>query len=161
MTNKLTRQTLCILSCALLMLAPTGCKTLKAVYNAGTIEVSTATADQLIVQAENTAEIGRDSFNTFVHLEKDHRTAYAQISPKIHEFSAWLRFRVADPTAPPGSDVVPIPRGEAILKALRHETQIFAANRTPENRANLITAWKAVQAAIADCKKLTSLATGG
>lgn len=156
---------LTLLSCAALMLAPAGCDTLKTISNLGSATISQSTADQLIVDAENGAEIGLDSFNTFIHLEKDHRTVYAQISPKIHEFSAWLRFKIADPTEsfPPGSEHLQhfIPRGEALLKSVRKATQEFKANRTPANEAGLRAAWATLKSAIDDCKRYTSLATFG
>lgn len=163
MKNKLLNLLGVVLCGAVMLTAPIGCETFKTVYNAGTLTLPEATADQLIVAAEKGAEIGLDTFNTFIHLEKDHRAAYQQISVEIYNLSVWLRKRVQDPTDIGQGDppIHYIPRGEALLKSVRKATKEFKTNRTPANEANLRTAWAALKSVINDVKAKTALATGG
>lgn len=164
MKNPILRFFAVLLCSAVMLTAPTGCSTLKAVYNTGTVTVSEKTADQLIVAAETGARIGTDTLYTFIHLEKDHREAYLKISPKINELAVWLKRRVPNPYYPVGQGDPPIhlvPRGEAILSEVRIATKTFKANRTSANEANLRTAWETLKKVMADVRNMTTLATGG
>lgn len=154
------------IACALLMLAPTGCKftdTIKNIYSAGTYALPAGTADQVVSSAERGTEVGLEVMRSFVHQEKDHRELFDKLGTKPHEYSVWLRVRVPSPY----NDIHPgdapkkfVPRLEAILETARIATKAFKANRTPENEANLRTAWATLKDAIDACKSFTTAATG-
>lgn len=152
---------MCLLPLAVMQ---SGCDTLTGVYNAGTVTASEHVTTKIIVDAEKLAQIGLDTLNTFIHLEKDHRAAYGNITPKAFEFSKYLRTRVVDPTEinlPPDPPIHLIPRGEAFLKELRKATKEFKANRTAANEANLLTAYKTFKGVFDDCQKFTTQLTQG
>lgn len=147
-----TKRHLSLLIVTCLAFSLSSCETIKKVYAAGTVTVSEQTSDALIVSAEKATIIGKDAMDTFLRLEFKHREAYARISPKIHEFSIWLREPVTN------KDGTTDPRGIGILKTARVATKAFKANRTSENEANLRTAYATLQQVIQDTKKYTALA---
>lgn len=152
-----------LIACALLLLAPQGCNTLKGIYKAGTVTLSEGTSDQVIASAEVGTEIGLDVMRSFIHQEKDHRALFDKLGPKPHEFSVWLRVRVPSPyevVRPGDPPKLFVPRLEAILETTRIATKAFKVNRTPENEANLRTAWATLKNSIDACKSFTTAATG-
>lgn len=157
--NYLKLPAYCALFFSLVIFAPPSCDTLKAVYNAGTYTTGTQAPTNIIVAGEKAAQIGDEAMNTFVKSEKIHRTAYMEISPKIHEYAEYLRQRVADPTKPHIGDPPTffVPRGVAILKTLRSATEAFRLNRTPENQANLQTALATINDVIAKIQNFNQM----
>lgn len=152
-----------VLACsAFLLFAPAGCETVKKVTAAGQVSVSPQVATEIVVDAEKLAIISQDAFDTYLELEKTHRNAYAKISPEFWRFSKFLRERVIDPTQiMPGEPPTRfIPRAQAMLKILRKATYTFEANETPDNRANLMTAYRTLKGAYDDCVRLTSQIKG-
>lgn len=128
-----------------------GCKTLQKIQAVTNAKVSEQTSDSLIVLAEKSTFIAKDTLDTFLSLEFQHREAYAKISPQIHIFAETLR---AD------KDENGYPFGVDVLKSARVATKAYKANRTPENEANLRTAWKTLQKIIDDCRKYSALPLG-
>lgn len=148
---------------AALCFAPVGCSTIQKL-GSGTIAISEPTTTTIIVDAEKLELVSKDAFSTFLRLEKEHRVAYGNVSPKIHEFSVWLRTRVQDPY-----DVTPngdppshfVPRDVAYLKSLHKATDEFRRNKSATNQANLMTAYKTLKSVYDDCRKYTTQITTG
>lgn len=137
--------------------------TIKKVYSAGTVTTTKNVADKIISDAEKLELVSKDTFSTYLRLEKDHREAYGQVSPKFQEFSIWLRTRVPDPYDVGGGDPPShfVPRDVAMLLSVHKATDEFRANRTPANEANLMTVYKTLKSAFDDCKKYTTQITTG
>lgn len=127
-----------------------GCETSRNLYRAATTSVSEQTATQLIVNAEKTTIIAKDSIDTFLKLERQNDAAYRQISPKIHQYAEYLR-------APVVFEGVTIPRGVSFLKSARNATKAFKYNRTSENEANLRTAYQTLQAVLSEIRRYSSV----
>lgn len=126
----------------------TGCGTIAKIQAITTTTVSAQTSDELIKDAEHLTKIAMDTELTFLRLERKHHDAYMAISPNINAFAETLR---ADKNGNGIQD------GIDVLITARVATKSFKENRTPSNEANLRTAWKALQAVIADCEKYSTL----
>jgi len=85
--------------------------------------ISVAATDQIILRAEQTAEVAKTTFNTFVHLERDNEGLLKQASPQIHVWAENIRRN-----------------GLNWIVSLRNATKDFKANRTAANQATLNTA---------------------
>ena len=53
--------------------------------------VPNASPDQVVVSVEKVLLISRDTFNLYVHLEKDHHDFLAKVSPEFYNFAELLR----------------------------------------------------------------------
>lgn len=92
---------------------------------------SAETSDQVILRAQQTAQAARLTFYTFVKLERDNEALLKQVSPAIHDYANVIRRS-----------------GLNWVDSLRHATDTFEGNRSPENRATLDTWLKTVNDAI-------------
>lgn len=87
--------------------------------------------DPVVVNAERTANLASDTFDTFLKIEYDNHTALESVSPEIGKYAESLR--------------VHAPTWLATLRAL---TKAYKFNRTVENKASLQTAVAVVVAAM-------------
>jgi hypothetical protein len=84
--------------------------------------LSQENTDQIILRAEQTAQVSRDTFNLFVHLERDNEALLKQVNPSIHDYANTIRKHGLD-----------------WVESLRQATKTFKANRTADNQASLNT----------------------
>ncbi|MEQ2008125.1 MAG: hypothetical protein ABMA26_15110 [Limisphaerales bacterium] len=121
---------------ALLCLVLTGCATLQP------------GADPLVVRCQQAEATAFATFDTFVHLVADHETKVRATVPAAYTFAEWLRAKGPDGT----------PRGLAMISSLGNVRRAYAASRTPEHKASLVSALAALQAAVAESQRhLTAL----
>lgn len=96
--------------------------------------------DAAVVNAERTTQIAIDTIDAFLLLEYQNREAYAAISPEIRVAADYLRDNA------PGW-----------IKSARNVTKVYKANRTPENKANLITAIATLEQAMREAQAQLTL----
>lgn len=97
--------------------------------------------DALVVNAERTTQIAVDTIDAFLLLEYQNRAAYAAISPDIRTAADYMRDNA------PGW-----------IKSARNVTKVYKANRTPENKANLVTAIATLEQAMREAQQYLTLA---
>jgi uncharacterized protein (DUF1501 family) len=122
----------------------TSCDTVKSVYQASTsgFNLSATHAngvvndDQLVVRSEQLLVISLDTFDTFLKIERANRTILDKVSPEIHTFAETVRRN-----------------GKSWIKSLEVAHDAYKNNRSSENHATLLTAFKTVQAAVAESQK--------
>ncbi len=85
--------------------------------------LSEKNTDQIILRAEQSAEVGKTTFNTFLHLERDNEAFFKKVNPQIHLWAENIRAN-----------------GVNWIVALRDATKTFKATRNAENQATLNTA---------------------
>ena len=100
-------------------------------------------ADPLVVRCEQAEQVAFSTFNAFVHLVADHEAKVKATVPAAFTFAEWLRAKTADGT----------PRGLAMVTSLGNVRRAYAANRSPENKATVLGALAAVQAAIEESQR--------
>lgn len=88
-------------------------------------------ADSIVVNAEKTLAVARDTFRFIAHEERRNREAFDKASPQIHEFVEYIR-----------------QNGVGWLRTAEAMKTAYKTNRSPENRANLLTAIATVSAAL-------------
>ena len=81
------------------------------------------TPDPIVVNAERTLSLANHTFDLIVHLERENQAAFAKASPAIHPFVEGLRRN-----------------GLKWLRTGNTMKQTYKYNRSPQNRANLVTA---------------------
>lgn len=89
--------------------------------------------DPVVVNAERTANLASDTFDTFLKIEYDNHAALETVSPEIGKYAETLR--VHAPTW---------------LGSLRALTKAYKFNRSPENKASLQTGVAVVVAAMTE-----------
>jgi len=119
---------------ALALLAFPIATTSVAVFSTGCAAVAPG-ADPLVVNAERGTAIALDTFDTFLLLEYQNRTALESLSPGIHEFAEQIR--------------TDAPQWIATARAL---TRAYKLNRTPENKAALATAVAVLETALKEAQ---------
>lgn len=122
-----------------------GCSTLKTLatgdYNlSASGETGVVTDDQIVVRSEQALKIGLDTFDTFLKAEYDNHDLFAKI-PGAHQTAENIRRN-----------------GKKWIKSLEAAHDAYKGNRSAENHATLITAYKTVQAAITESKNYVSQA---
>ncbi len=85
--------------------------------------LSEKNTDQIILRAEQSAEVAKTTFNTFLHLERDNEAFFKKVNPQIHAWAENIRVN-----------------GINWIVALRDATKTFKANRDSANQATLNTA---------------------
>ncbi len=85
--------------------------------------LSEKNTDQIILRAEQSAEVAKTTFNTFLHLERDNETFFQKVNPQIHAWAENIRAN-----------------GINWIVSLRNATKTFKATRNAENQATLNTA---------------------
>lgn len=93
--------------------------------------------DPVVVDAEKTLLIARDTFNLYVHIEREHQDTLAKVSPEFHQFGTKLR-------------------GNAIgwLRTADRLKEAYKQNRTAENKALLFTALAVVSKALSETQTM-------
>jgi hypothetical protein len=94
-------------------------------------------ADPVVVNAEKTAALAKDTFDTFLKLDRENEAVFRQIG--AHALAETLRHRES-PTQPPN--------GIRWIQTLRSVTKTYKQNRTAENRASVDTWLKTVSDAL-------------
>lgn len=127
------------------------CDTLSKVYQASTsgynLSATGATGvvndDQIVIRSEQALVIGLDTFNTFLKIERANQEGLSKVSPQIHVFAESIRRN-----------------GKGWLKSLEAAHDAYKGNRSAENHATLMTAYKTVQAAITESQKYITKHSG-
>jgi hypothetical protein len=123
----------CALAFAVLVLL-SGCKTLQP------------GADPVVVRTEQSLTIAQATFDTFLKLDDADRPLVKHQLPAVHNFAEWLREPMP---ISPGSTVI-VARWAEMVAAADRVKLAYQANRTPENRANLVTALATLEVAVSE-----------
>lgn len=101
-------------------------------------------ADPIVVRAEQTISIAFATINTFTKLDDENRELFRTKVPEVHAFAEWLRAPIGYP---------PAPRGIALIASAHSVKLAYKAARTPDNKANLVTALAALECAVIETQK--------
>lgn len=93
-------------------------------------------ADPVVVYAERTERVAFETVDAFLVLEKNHDAAFLN-TPSVHAIAEDIR--KTGPTA---------------FRALRDTISAYKHNRTPENKASIVTALAVVQQLLAAAQEL-------
>lgn len=131
---------------AIIVLAFSGCSTqLTTSVSTPILPEVTPTAehqpDPIVVNAERTLTIARDTFRFIAHEERKNEALFAKVSPSIHDFVQHIR-----------SD------GPKWLRTAEAMKTKYKDNRSAENQRNLITAVATVSEALNQSKQYLSMA---
>ena len=91
----------------------------------------TSCATDPVVNAEKTTAVANDTFDAFVHLERNNEAYLKTVSPQIHNYANIVRRN-----------------GVQWLQSARALTIAYENNRTSQNKANLDTALAVLNTAI-------------
>lgn len=94
-------------------------------------------ADPVEVRAEQTISGASDTMDLFVTIENDWREYCKKKLPEVHDAAEWLRAKQPDG----------LPRGLSMVSSANKARLAYKKNRTPENKANLLTAIATLQTA--------------
>lgn len=130
-----------LIACAMLSLS--GCETTTAIWKASTSGVNLSASgdlgvvhdDQIVVRTEQALYIALDTFDLFLKLERQNKELFAKV-PKAHEVAENIRRN-----------------GRNWIDAAQRAKNAYAHNRTAENHANLLTAYRTLQSAIEESKQ--------
>jgi hypothetical protein len=119
-----------------------GCETTTALWKASTTGVNLSASgdpgivhdDQILIRSEQALRIALDTFDTFLKVEYDNRELVGKI-PGAHQTAENIR-----------------KNGKHWIKSLEKAHDVYRDNRTSQNHANLVTAYKVIQAAIEESK---------
>lgn len=136
--------TLALMFCA-------GCETTKAIYQAATTgyslsasgETGVVNDDAIVVSTEKALNIALDTFDLFLKVERDNESSLAGVSPGIHSFAEKVRTN-----------------GKNWIKSAERAHDAYKNNRTRENHANLLTAYRTLQTAIQESQKYINQHSG-
>jgi hypothetical protein len=101
----------------------------------GTSATYTQAHDPVVVNAEKTLRISKDTFDLLLKLEHENAADAAKISPKIHEFAEYLRGNAPN-----------------WLISANNLKNTYKHNRTSDNKANLLTALATLDQATAEAR---------
>ena len=124
-------KTLRILPLLLLLSLAPGCATLDP------------KADPVEVRAEQAVSIAFSTFDTFLKLELAQEARLKKSAPACVDFAKWLTERQPDGKA----------RGLSLIESANNVRRAYKLNRSPENRASLISALAAIESALAETQK--------
>lgn len=93
-------------------------------------------SDPLVVQAERTAEIAFETFDSFLKMEFANKEALLKIDPKIHETAEVIRRN-----------------GSQWIEDLRTATKAYKRARDPDSQSRLNAAMAAIQSALDSSQK--------
>lgn len=125
-----------------LALLQPSCQYIDAAKSALSYSTTSETTEQIISDAEKTADIGDDTVNTFLKIDYDNRVFLNAHAPSVHAFAQKLRHNDMALNA---------------IKQLRSATITFKKSTTTDNRASLMTLIATVKQIISDTK--TNMAT--
>lgn len=97
--------------------------------------------DPIVVNAEKTLAVARDTFRFIAHEERKNEALFAKVSPSVHDFVQHIR-----------TDGVKWLRTAEAMKTA------YKSNRSPENQRNLVTAVSTVSEALNQSKQYLSMA---
>lgn len=98
--------------------------------------------DPIVVNAERATAIAMDTFDSFMKYEFDNRVALARVSPDIHKVAERIRVN-----------------GKQWLLTARTLTKTYKANRSDENKFQLMTAVAVLQSAMAESQRYITTTT--
>jgi hypothetical protein len=121
---------------AVIVLGFTSCSTTETALTSPTVTatpvpVNVNATDPVVINAEKTLLIARDTFTLYVHLEKDNQAVLAKLSPQFHQYAEILRRN-----------------GIKWLRTADATKEAYKNNRTGESKANLVTALATVSEAL-------------
>jgi len=126
------------------VVAFSGCETVKTLTASHSFSASGQTGvvndDQIVIKSEQALAIALDTFDTFLKAEYDNREIFAKV-PGAHATAENIRRN-----------------GKRWIRTLEHAHDAYKGNRNESNHANLLTAYKVVQAAIEEAKQYTAKA---
>jgi len=99
--------------------------------------------DPVVVNAERTTAVARDSFDSFLQYEYNNKTTLQNLNPNIHKFANKIR-----------------KNGVEWLQSARSMTQAYKYNRNDQNKANLQTAVAVLQEAVNQIRQYMTEAGG-
>lgn len=88
-------------------------------------------SDPVVVRAEQTQTISKDTLDAFVTYERNNDATLRALNPQIHTYANYVRAH-----------------GQQWLRTLQAEKLAYKNNRTGENKANLLTAVAVLQEAV-------------
>lgn len=100
-------------------------------------------ADKAEVRAEQTVATAYDLFDTFLKLELQQRSLLQAKAPGVCKFADKLR-------APVTVNGKSVPWGISLIESANATRLAYKRNRTPDNKASLVSALAAVEAAISE-----------
>lgn len=123
-----------------------GCETLKTIYTAGTADINLSASgdtgivhdDQIVVRTEQALRIALSTFDLFLKLEYDNRDLFSNI-PKAHETAEYVRRN-----------------GKQLIFSANTAKNAYKGNRTAQNHANLMSAYRGLKSALDESKKFIS-----
>jgi hypothetical protein len=107
---------------------------------------ATPTGDAVVVRAEQTIAIAYDTLDTFLKLEHDNKEMVKAKLPEVHKFAEKLR----QPVTVGGKTQ---PFGVSVIQSALDVKNAYKRNRTPENKANLITALSALESVVRESQQ--------
>lgn len=144
------KRTLSILTAALVAVGSfsvSSCQVTSAAYKALTTDVNLSASgetgvvndDQLVIKSEQLLVISLDTFDTFLKIERSNQQILSKISPEIHAYAETVRRN-----------------GKNWIKSLELAHDAYKNNRSANNHATLLTAFKTVQTAVKESQKYIS-----
>ena len=100
-------------------------------------------ADPVVVRCQQAERVAFSTFDTFVHLVADNEVRVKSIAPAAFDFAEWLRAKQLDGT----------PRGLSMISSLGRVRRAYEANRSADNKASVLSALAALQAAVTESQK--------
>jgi uncharacterized protein YceK len=127
-----------------LILPFSGCSTVSKVYKASTTGVSLSASkapgivrdDKILIYTEQALSVALDTFDTFLKLERANEDGLRKVSPEIHVYAEKVR-----------------KNGKGWIKSAEKAHDTYRDNRTDQNYATLITAYRTLQTAIQESRK--------
>ena len=111
----------------------------------------TPTGDSVVVRSEQTIAIAYDTLDTFLKLEHDNQALIKTKVPEVHKFAEKLR----QPVTVGGKTQ---PFGVTVIQSALDVKNAYKRNRTPENKASLISALAALESVVRETQQhLTSI----
>ena len=103
-------------------------------------------ADAVEVRAEQTVSIAFDTFDTLLKLEMQNRAMLLKKAPEVVALADKLR-------APVQVNGKSVPWGISLIESANATRLAYKRNRTPDNKASLVSAIAAVEAALAETNR--------
>jgi len=102
--------------------------------------------DPVVVRAEQSLSIAFDTIDTFLKLEHDNQELVKKKLPEVHAFAQKLRAKVTV-----GGKTQPF--GISVIQSATDVKNAYKRNRSPENKANLISALASLEAIVRETQQ--------
>lgn len=102
--------------------------------------------DPVVVRAEQSLSIAFDTIDTFLKLEHGNQELVKQKVPEVHAFAQKLRAKVTV-----GGKTQPF--GISVIQSATDVKNAYKRNRSPENKANLISALASLEAIVRETQQ--------